>query len=102
MPHYAFHSAAAEEYLDATRYYLTHASEIIAFAFITEIEATIESLLRSPTTWPVIEIPNVRRVLLKTFPYSLYYSWSSEVDQITIYAVMHLSRAPGYWRSRIR
>ena len=93
MPHYAFYPAAAEDYLDATRYYLQHASKIIAFAFITEIEASIQSLLRSPTIWPVIEAPNVRPLL----PYSLYYAWSSDVDQITIYAVMHLRRAPGYW-----
>jgi len=33
MPHYAFHPAAAEDYLDATRYYLQHASKIVAFAF---------------------------------------------------------------------
>jgi plasmid stabilization system protein ParE len=102
MPRYVFHSEAAEEYFNATLYYLTHASPLIAAAFVSEIEAGIQSLLTSPTTWPVIEAPNIRRLLFKTFPYSLYYSWTSEDDQITIYAVVHLSRSPGYWRDRIR
>lgn len=41
----------------ATRYYLDHASPLIAVAFVAEIEAAIQTVLASPTTWPVIEDP---------------------------------------------
>lgn len=73
MPSYSFHSEAADEYLAATRYYLEHASPLVAAAFVAEIEAAIQTLLKSPTIWPVIEEPQIRRYLLRSFPYSLYY-----------------------------
>jgi len=55
MPIYGFHSEAAEEYLAATQYYLVHASPLVAAAFVGEVEAAIQTLLASPTTWAVIE-----------------------------------------------
>jgi hypothetical protein len=50
----------------------------------------------------VIEEPQIRRYLLKHFPYSIYYRWEPERDHVSIYAVMHFSRRPGYWRERQR
>jgi hypothetical protein len=43
----------------------------VATAFVAEIEAAIQTLVASPTTWPIIEDPQIRRYLLKRFPYSL-------------------------------
>ena len=101
MASYGFHSEAAEEYLAATQYYLDHASPLVAAAFVAEVEAAIQTLLASPTTWAVIQEPQIRRYLLKQFPYSIYYRWEPEQDRISIYAVMHFSRRPGYWRQRL-
>lgn len=39
MVSYGFHSEAADEYLAATRYYLDHASPLVAAAFVAEIES---------------------------------------------------------------
>lgn len=101
MPTYGFHSAAAEEYLAAAQYYLDHASPLVAAAFVAEVEAAIQTLLESPTRWAVIEDPQIRRHLLARFPYSIYYRWEPERDRVSIYAVMHLSRRPGYWHERL-
>jgi len=101
MPSYGFHSEAADEYLATTRYYFDHVSPLVATAFVAEVEAAIQTLLASPTTWSVIEEPQIRRYLLNRFPYSLYYRWEPERDRVSIYAVMHFSRRPGYWRDRI-
>lgn len=101
MTSYGFHSEAAEEYLAATRYYLDRASPLIAAAFVAEVEEAIQTLLAAPTTWPVIEEPQIRRHLLTRFPYSIYYRWEPERDRVSIYAVMHFSRRPGYWRDRL-
>ena len=101
MASYGFHSEAEEEYLAATRYYLDHASPLVAAAFVAEVEAAIQTLLASPTTWPVIDEPYTRRYLLKRFPYSLYYRWEPEGDRVSIYAVMHTSRRPDYWHNRL-
>jgi plasmid stabilization system protein ParE len=101
MASYGFHSEASEEYLAATQYYLDHASPLIAAAFVAEVEAAIQMLLASPTRWAVIEEPQIRRYLLKHFPYSIYYVSEPERDRVSIYAVMHFSRRPDYWRERL-
>ena len=74
---------------------------LVAATFVAEVEAAIKSLLASPTTWTVIEEPQIRRYLLKHFPYSIYYRWETEQDRVSIYAVMHSSRKPDYWRQRL-
>ena len=101
MTSYGFHSEAAEGYLAATQYYLDHASPFVAAAYVAEVEAAIRTLLASPTRWALIEEPQIRRYLLKQFPYSIYYRWEPERDRVSIYAVMHFSRRPGYWRDRV-
>jgi plasmid stabilization system protein ParE len=90
-----------KKYLSTTRYYLDHASPLVATAFVAEVEAAIQTLLASPTTWAVIEEPQIRRYLLKQFPYSIYYRWESDQDRVSIYAVMHFSRRPSHWRDRL-
>ena len=102
MASYGFHSEAAEEYLAATQYYLDHGSSLVAAAFVAEVESAIQTLLASPRTWPIIEEPQIRRYLLKQFPYSIYYRSEQDRDRVSIYAVMHFSRRPGYWRDRVR
>lgn len=101
MARYGFHSEAAEEYLAATQYYLNHASPLVAAAFVAEVEHAIQTLLTSPTTSAVIEEPQIRRYLLTRFPYSIYYRWEPDRDRVSIYAVMHFSRRPDYWRQRL-
>jgi len=102
MASYGFHSEAAAEYLAATQYYLDHASPLVAAAFVAEVETAVQTLLASPTRWAIIEEPQVRRCLLTRFPYSLYYRWEPDQDRVSIYAVMHFSRRPSYWRERLR
>ena len=101
MASYGFHTEPADEYLAATRYYVDHASPLVAAAFVAEIEAAVQTLLASPKTWPVVDGPQIRRYLLSRFPYSLYYRWEPERDRVSIYAVMHFSKLPGYWRDRL-
>lgn len=101
MASYGFHSEAAEEYLAATQYYCDHASPLVAAAFVAEVEDAVQTLLASPTTWAVIEEPEIRRYLLTRFPYSIYYRWEPNQDRVSIYAVMHFSRRSGYWRQRL-
>ena len=81
--------------------YLDNSSALLAAAFVAEVEDAIKTLPLSPNTWPVIEAPQIRRYLLKRFPYSIYYRWEPEPDRVSIYAIMHFSRRPGYWRDRL-
>ena len=101
MASYGFHPEASEEYLAATQYYLDHASLLVAAAFVAEVETAIQTLLASPATWAIVEEPQIRRYLLTRFPYSIYYRWQPDQDRVSIYALMHFSRRPGYWRERV-
>ena len=101
MASYGFHPEAAEEYLAATQYYLEQASELIAAAFVGEVETAIQTLRAAPTRWAIIEEPQIRRYLITRFPYSIYYRYEFDNERVSIYSVMHTSRRPGYWRVRI-
>jgi toxin ParE1/3/4 len=100
MATYGFHPEALQEYADATNYYLREASPRVADTFIVAVESAISSILAAPTQWRVVDEPSIRRYVFRRFPYVLYYRWEAEQDRVTIYAVMHCSREPGYWKQR--
>lgn len=101
MADYGFHPDALLEYAEATNYYLREAPPEVAERFVAVVESAIASLLSAPDRWRVVEEPGIRRYVFSRFPYVLYYRWEAERDRITLYAVMHSSRKPGYWKHRI-
>lgn len=101
MVSYGFHPDALLEYAEATRYYLREASPEIAERFVATVESGIAALLSAPDRWPVVEAPGIRRSVFSRFPYVLYYRWEAERGRVTLYAIMHSSRKPGYWKDRI-
>jgi toxin ParE1/3/4 len=100
MATYGFHPEALAEYKEAAKFYLEHASPLIAASFIAEVETSISKVLIKPGIWRVVEAPDIRRYLMHQFPYALYYRWESIHNRVAIYAVMHLRREPGYWKHR--
>ncbi|HXP60069.1 MAG TPA: type II toxin-antitoxin system RelE/ParE family toxin, partial [Dongiaceae bacterium] len=66
-------------------------------AFVDEVEIGIGAILNGPTVWRVVE-DDVRRYLIRRFPYGIYYT--IEDDVIVIWAVGHLHRDPDYWQHR--
>jgi len=92
-----FHPRASEEYLDACRYYAEIEARLGA-AFVRNVEAAVDEILRHPLAWPAIE-EDVHRRFLKRFPYAIYYT--VEDDLVLIVAVMHMKRRPGSWHERL-
>ncbi|MDI1247913.1 MAG: type II toxin-antitoxin system RelE/ParE family toxin [Lacunisphaera sp.] len=88
--------AARDEYREAAEHYLKE-SPRIASVFVDQVEATIALIRKNPTTWRILE-HNVRRCLVKRFPFGIYYT--VEKDEIVVWAIMHLRREPGYWHER--
>ena len=95
---YHFHPEALNEYAEATQYY-AEISHSLAMNFISQVEKGINEILLHPQAWQLIE-EDVRRYLLKRFPFGIYYTIEAS-GSIMIQAVMHLSRKPGYWKTRI-
>jgi len=96
-----FHPAARFEVSEAVDYYSREASDDIAAKFAEAIESAVSALKAAPTRWRVVEHPEIRRYVLRRFPFAIYYRWEPKHGQIVVYAVMHCSRAPGYWRNRL-
>lgn len=62
-----------------------------------EVEGGIAVILSDPVVWRIIE-DDVRRYLIRRFPYGIYYTIEGEV--LVIWAVKHLHRDPDYWQGR--
>jgi plasmid stabilization system protein ParE len=85
------------EFSEATAYFGDQSSRT-AEEFVSEMIAAMHLL----TQFPRIGAPvfgDVRRLLLRRFPYQLVYRVMG--DEVRVYAVAHLKRRPGYWRKRI-
>jgi hypothetical protein len=59
---------------------------------------TIQRVVDFPKAWTILD-DDVRRSLVKRFPYGVLYS--EEPDGVFILAVMNLHRAPDYWKHRV-
>jgi len=93
---YIFHPEALEEYQSAIFYYF-EINPRLAESFAKAIETGIENIIMFPEAWSIVE-EDVRRHLIKRFPFGIYYCVENKC--ISIYAVMHMSRLPEYWEKR--
>jgi plasmid stabilization system protein ParE len=98
---YGFHPEALFEYAEATDYFLREASVRVADSFISSVESAVATLVAAPARWRIVEEPEIRRYVFSRFPFVIYYRWEPQHGRVTIYAVMHSSREPGYWRQRL-
>jgi plasmid stabilization system protein ParE len=97
MSGYAFHPLAESELLDAARYY-EERREHLGHSFLAEVRRSIQLVCNNPQIGTLLG-DNVRRRPLHRFPYSLLYV--QDASGITIVAIMHQKRRPGYWRDRL-
>ncbi len=93
-----FHPEAETEFYAAIDYYEACEKEL-GYDFAIEVYSVIQNIIDHPIAWPVMEA-DVRRCLTNRFPYGVLYSIES--DRIFILAVMHLHRAPDYWKHRVK
>lgn len=92
-----FHPEAEEEFISSISYYEERQLGL-GRDFTQEVYSAIQSIVERPKMWPIFDT-NIRRRLINRFPYAVLYS--DENNTIYILAIMHLSRAPNYWKSRL-
>ena len=97
MKLHTFHPEADAEYAEAAEYY-TGDGLALGGRFYEEIEALIVAITSAPGRFREFD-PPARRHLAKGFPFAVVYL--DEPERVWIVAVMHLHRAPGYWRDRL-
>ena len=91
-----FPPEAKQEYTEAVRYY-RRIDSTLAREFITRVEERVGAICRNPLAFRVVTL-DIRRCLIAQFPQGLFYIHDAQT--VTIYAVMHLHREPGYWIER--
>jgi plasmid stabilization system protein ParE len=96
---YSIHPDAEVELGDAALYYATHASGLIAAAFLAEFERVRDLLVENQQRGPHGE-DSLRVYHFNRFPYSIIYE-EDQVNGPQIFAVAHQGREPGYWADRI-
>jgi hypothetical protein len=89
---------AKTELTDATSYYNMQ-SEGLGYEFAAEVKRTLERIVQYPDAWFKLS-KRTRRCRTKRFPYGVIYQIREKT--LLILAVMHLSREPETWKSRLR
>ncbi|MGD9561050.1 MAG: type II toxin-antitoxin system RelE/ParE family toxin [Pyrinomonadaceae bacterium] len=94
---HSIHPEAEAEFEAAAGFY-NEREEGLGDDLYEEVFATIDRIIRDPNAWPQYS-HRARRCLCNRFPYSVIYRYSK--DAVTIYAIAHQSRKPGYWKDRL-
>ena len=92
-----FLKAAQAELDAAVDYYADHVSERVAEAFLQDALHTRQRLIEHPEIGKPVS-KRLRALAFKHFPYLLIYRFSA--DTISIHAIAHQRRRPGYWGGR--
>ena len=74
-------------------------SEGLGLEFLRAIEACLFGVRRNPFVYVVAKVPNVRRALVRRFPYALFYLVDDET--IVVIAVFNVKRQPIDWTKRV-
>jgi toxin ParE1/3/4 len=91
-----FHPEAAAELENSVDWYAER-SENAALRFIMAIEAALDKLVKDPERFPVVATAH-RVCSVSGFPFQIIYRTHSQ--RVSIIAVAHAKRRPGYWKTR--
>ena len=91
------HPEADAEFLQAQQRYAA-VSAPLGRRFYDEITAVFRRVIEHPHRYKQFD-PPARRLFANGFPYAVVYV--ARPDAIWIIAVMHVRRAPDYWKSRL-
>ena len=91
-----FTQAASAELIDAQDWYEGEASGL-GRRFRRAIDVLVERMSANPRQFPLV-LKNVRRALVRRFPYSLFFVLEDEI--LLVIACFHASRDPLQWQKR--
>jgi plasmid stabilization system protein ParE len=71
----------------------------LSLEFRAALDQTFSVIENNPELYPTI-YRTLRRALVRRFPYGVFYA--ERADDIAVVAVLHTSRNPRLWRTRLR
>jgi len=93
-----FTQTARSELIDAQDWYEGEARGL-GRRFRQAMDDVAERMSANPLQFPVV-YKNVRRAVLRRFPYSLLYIIEDDTDTVLVIACFHASRDPSHWQRR--
>jgi toxin ParE1/3/4 len=94
---FRFHPEAREEFRDAARWYRAR-DRRASSDFRVAVSSAVRVIAEVPQRWPKY-LYGTRRLVVQRFPFSIVYLDDPEL--VTIIAVAHSKRRPGYWKDRL-
>lgn len=94
---YRLHPLAWLEIEGADDWYLQRSADA-SVDFIAAVSDAIDSICQALQRWPKY-LHGTRRFVLHRFPFSIVYL--DHADVVSIVAVAHNKRKPGYWKRRL-
>lgn len=91
----------AQEELDNAVEWYNQQSQNLDIKFLNEVNISLKRIAEYPYLCAEID-ENIRRCLVKRFPYGLIYGVDEHQKVIVIIAVAHLHRHPKYWYKRLK
>jgi plasmid stabilization system protein ParE len=89
-----------EELGAAARWYDDRLGAAAAEQVLAELSESILLIAELPEAWPLSKFhPRVRARYLRRLRYATFYAVSD--DLITVIAIAHTSRRPGYWLDQV-
>ena len=92
---------AEEELRDASAWYEGRQGGL-GVELLAAVDEAVRRIQQAPRQFARVEAmpdeENVRRLLLRRFPFKLVYEIGD--DEIRVLAVAHMQRRPGYWKHR--
>jgi plasmid stabilization system protein ParE len=98
MADVTFHPDAQREYQAAISWYQER-NPAAARRFVAEIERVVGVIAAHPDRYGFYDDAHREAGLQRRFPFSIIYRVEASGD-VTVIAVAHTSREPGYWQER--
>lgn len=92
-----FRTEAAEDVATARRWYDRQRSGL-GYDFEQRLEELTSLILEMPEAFPIVHA-DLRRALMRRFPYAVYYRQIDD-DRLEIIACLHSRRSSVRWRTR--
>lgn len=101
MKRIVLHREAQLELEVSERFYLEQGGQELALSFLRHVGAAFSSIAQDPKRFPRLrKFQAVQKCRVSCFPFSIYYLESP--SELTVIAIAHGKRQPGYWQQRLR
>ena len=95
----SFTAAAANDLRQIQSWY-NKESDLLAERFFEALDAALSQVAKNPHRFMLLE-EDVRRALMKRFPYKIVFTINEAMNRVNVIAVIHNARHPRVWKRRV-